>query len=173
MFDKFRFYERILVMITSFLSSIKYTGYFFPLAFVRIIFGYIFIQTAIERIGQNFLEQPQLARAIEAWVPYSSAPFWYIDFLETVALSNWKLFAYGIICFEFLIGFSFVFGFLVRPVSILGLLYSVHFVYAHPQPSADLYSMYFLFFTLALWMGAGRCLGLDAFFYKRQRGLIW
>jgi thiosulfate dehydrogenase (quinone) large subunit len=28
-------------------------------------------------------------------------------------------------------------------------------------------------FLILAWLGAGRCLGLDYFFYKRDRGMWW
>lgn len=160
-------------MILAFFESVKYVNYMYPVSIIRILFGYVMLQNAFERISSNFLIHPKLAASITEWLPQSSAPLFYREILENFFVGNWKIIAYAIVYAEFIIGFCFIIGFLIRPISILGIIYSIHFIYSHAQPSVDLYVCYLLFFFLTLLIGAGRCLGLDYFFYKRQRGWLW
>jgi thiosulfate dehydrogenase [quinone] large subunit len=37
----------------------------------------------------------------------------------------------------------------------------------------ELHKLHFVLFLVLAWLGAGRCLGLDYFFYKRDRGIWW
>ena len=86
---------------------------------------------------------------------------------------NWQIFAYTITYCEFLIGFGFLIGFLVRPLSLLGFLISLNFVYLSSPDVSLLYKTYLAMFATMAWLGAGRCLGFDYFFFKRQRGIWW
>lgn len=160
-------------MFTSFFESIKYVGHLVPVAFMRVFMGYYFFQRAVENTTNGFLDKPHLAASINEWVPLSSAPDWYKSFLQTFVVSNWDLFAYFINGFQFLIAFSFVVGFAVRPVSVLGLIMSLNFLYISEPAAGDLYRFLLALFIVMCWIGAGRSLGVDYFFYKRNRGIWW
>ena len=162
-------------MIVAFFESIKHVGYLFPVSLLRIYLGYFFFDNAMHKIQGGYFAYPHLVAAISEWLPMSAAPHWYKEFLTVLVIPdpNWKFFAYAITYCEFLIGISFFIGFLVRPISILGIILSVHSIYAHGQPSVELHQVFLVLFIMTLWMGAGRSLGLDYFFYKRQRGWLW
>ena len=162
-------------MIMAFFESIKHVGYLFPLSLLRIYMGYLFFDSALHKARGGYFVHPHLAAAISEWLPTSMAPNWYREFLTLWVIPdpNWKFFAYFITYCEFLIGISFLTGFLVRPISILGVILSIHSIYAHGQPAVELHQIYLVLFIATLWMGAGRSLGLDYFFYKRQRGWLW
>ena len=162
-------------MITSIFESIKHVGYLFPISFLRIYLGYIFFESALRKFREDYFDYPHLAASISEWLPVSSAPNWYQEFLIVFVIPdpNWKVFAYLITYCELLIGVSLLMGFLVRPLSILGILLSVHSIYAHGQPAVEVHQTFLVLFIVTLWMGAGRSLGLDYFFYKRQRGWLW
>lgn len=160
-------------MFVAFFESIKYVGHLWPLSFLRIFIGYHFLQSAIERFEGDYLLQPRLAAAINEYLPQSDAPYWYSSFLENVVVPNWQIFAYSITYCEFLIGICFLIGFLVRPVAILGLLLSLNAIFTSAPALTELYVAYLaIFLTMAL-LGAGRCLGFDYFFFKRNRGIWW
>jgi len=74
---------------------------------------------------------------------------------------------------EFLIGVSLTIGFLVRPAALLGMLLFVNLIYSGNDSLLELNKIVFAVLLLFFWTGAGRCLGLDYFFYKRKRGLLW
>lgn len=160
-------------MITAFFESIRYVGYLWPMAFLRIYVSYYYLDMAYARVNGDFLEAPRLAVSITRWIPMSHAPEWYLEFLENVVVPNWKIFAYTITYFEFVIGISFLIGFLVRPVALLGIFLCINSIYAIGFPTVEQHQLLLSVFLVLLLMGAGRCLGLDYFFYKRQRGLWW
>lgn len=160
-------------MIVSFFESVKYVGHMLPIAFLRLYMGYFFLERALERFDGDFLVQPILSRSIDEWLPISTAPEWYKDVLETVVVPNWKIFAYLITCTEFIIGVSFLIGFLVRPVALMGVFLTINFFYNTGPSVADLHRMFLAVFIIMWWVGAGRCMGFDYFFYKRQRGIWW
>lgn len=160
-------------MIVSFFESVKYVGHMLPVAFLRIYVGYYFLQKSLTRFDSDFLVQPILSRSIDEWLPISTAPDWYKNILETIVVPNWKIFAYLITYCEFIIGVAFILGFLVRPIAILGLILTLNFFYNTSPVVGDLHRFYMVLFFTMWWLGAGRCLGFDYFFYKRQRGIWW
>lgn len=160
-------------MFVAFFESIKYVGHLFPLALLRVYLGYIFIQNASLRIEGDYLLQPRLAAAITEFLPQFSVPVWYARWLEFVVVPHWLIFSYSITYIEFIIGLSFIFGFLVRPMALVGVFLSLNFIVTNSPALTSLYQLYaILFFTMA-WLGAGRCLGFDYFFFKRNRGIWW
>jgi thiosulfate dehydrogenase [quinone] large subunit len=160
-------------MLVSFLESIKYVGHLVPVAFLRIYVGWTFFSTAWSRYQDNYLTQPRIADAITEWAPRSAAPEWYKEFLDRVVVPNWQLFAYCVVYFGFLVGVSFILGFFVRPVALLGALLTLNFVFNSGPEIVELHKLHFVLFLILAWLGAGRCLGLDYFFYKRDRGIWW
>ena len=162
-------------MIISFLESIKYVGYTFPLSFFRIYLGYLFFKKAMSKTHDGYLSYLDMMTNISERVFMDPDPNWYEKFLTQVVISeaNWKLFAYITTYCEFMIGLSFLIGFLVRPISVLGMLLSLHYIWAQGPFGSEIYQLFFALFVVTLWMGAGRSLGLDYFFYKRHRGWLW
>lgn len=160
-------------MLIAFFESVKYVGHLVPLAFLRIYIGYVFFDSALTKAQGDYLMQPQLAASVSEWLPLSPAPDWMRDFLENIVVPNWKIFAYTLTYCEFLIGISFLLGFLVRPIGLLGAVLCLTYIYASGQPAVELHEIYFALFISMLWMGAGRSLGVDYFFYKRRRGIWW
>jgi len=160
-------------MIVAFFESFKYVGHMFPMALLRIYMGLFFIGSAYSHYEGDYLYQPRLAATINEWLPLSLAPDWYKSFVEAVVVPNWQIFAYTITYCEFLIGFSLLIGFLVRPMSILGFFLCLNFIYFSSPDVSVLYKTYLAIFVTMAWLGAGRCLGFDYFFFKRQRGIWW
>lgn len=160
-------------MLVAYLESMKYVGHFFPVAFLRIYLGWSFFSTAWQRYQGDYLSQPRIAAAITEWAPMSGAPDWYKDFLDTTVVPNWQFFAYCVVYFGFLVGISFILGFFVRPVALLAALVTLNFIFTSPPEALDLHKLHLILFLILAWLGAGRCMGLDYFFYKRDRGLWW
>lgn len=161
-------------MVVAFVESIKYVGHLLPIAFLRVFIGYFYVNQALLNAGGGFLTQPYLAEDIRTFLPRSSGPGWYLSFLEQIVIPNWQIFAYAIVVAQMMIGISYVIGYLVRPMSILGILVCFNVMIALGGQQSELQStfMLILHFTLG-WLGAGRCLGFDYYFYKRRRGLWW
>ncbi len=160
-------------MFVSFLESVKYVGHLYPVALLRIYLGYYFLNMALARVDGEFLNQPRLAALIMDNLPQSNLPTWYAHFLQNVAVPNWQFFAYLLTYCEFVIGISFLLGFLVRPASFLGIVLMLNFIYAGGAAISAMHPTFLVLFIFMFWVGAGRCLGFDYFFYKRQRGIWW
>ena len=160
-------------MLVAFFESIKYVGHMVPIAFLRIYMGYFYLGRAIERYQGDDLVQPKLAAQLTEILPASPAPAWYKHIAETIVIPHWQVFAYLMTYVEFLIGISFLVGFFVRPSSILGVFLMLNFIYISGADLSLLYKTHLALFVVMLWLGAGRCLGFDYFFFKRKRGLWW
>jgi thiosulfate dehydrogenase [quinone] large subunit len=164
-------------MFVSFFESAKYVGHLYPIALLRIYMGYYYLNMALMRLGGEFLTQPRLAHIITENLPQKDLPSWYANVLQNIVVPNWRFFAYFITYCEFIIGVAFLIGFLVRPAALIGIFLMINFVYAGGGAtgplSIDLQQTFLALFIVMFWVGAGRCFGLDFYFYKRQRGLWW
>lgn len=159
-------------MLVAYLESIKYVGHMVPVAILRIYLGWCFLVTAWTRYQGDYLNQPRIVSAITENAA-ASAPDWYKDFLDSVVVPNWQMFAYCVVYFGFLVGISFILGFFVRPVAVLAAIVTLNFVYNSSLEVVELHKLHLVLFLIFAWLGAGRCFGLDYFFYKRDRGLWW
>lgn len=161
-------------MLVAFVESVKYVGHLLPIAFLRVFIGYYYVNQALLNIHGEFLQKPYLAENIRNFLPRSTASDWYRAILETVVIPNWQYFAYAITIAQVMIGFSYVVGYMVRPLSLLGIILTFNLMIALGPHQGELQTTFLLIlhFTLG-WLGAGRCLGFDYFFYKRRRGIWW
>lgn len=161
-------------MLVAFVESIKYVGHLLPVAFLRVFLGYYYLNEALIQLHGDFLSHAYLAEDIRGFLTRSTAPEWYKSFLETIVIPNWQIFAYVIVIAHLLIGISYILGYLVRPMSALGIFLGINLMLAMGAHQYELQNTFVLviLFTLG-WLGAGRCLGLDYYFYKRRRGIWW
>lgn len=160
-------------MIFAFFESIKYVGHFFPLVILRVFMGSWFLQQALQKYNGDYLLQPKLAAAINEFLPNSNAPEWYRHILDTLVVPHWQIFAYTLMYFEFIIGVGLIVGFLTRPLAVLAAIVAWNYLYNCPAELVPFYSLQLVVAVVLAWLGAGRCLGMDYFFFKRQRGLLW
>jgi len=162
-------------MIKTYLYSFGYSGLMFPVAFFRIYIGYVFLTSSFDKINSDYLIHPLISAKIIEWLPYSAAPEWLKSWLELEVLPNesWKILAYSFTYFEFFIGVSFIFGLLVRPAAVMGMLLMSVYMLIFGLELILYYKILFFVFLMLFWLGAGRCIGLDYFFYKKYRGYLW
>ena len=161
-------------MILAFLESTKYVNYLLPMALLRIYLGCIFFFDALDKIQGDYLKATHLPIEIAEQISNQGPLSWYRElFFGATQYSAWPICSHLIVYCGFLIGLSFWLGFLVRPMSILGLLLCLHNIAISSPIAAELHQAYFIIFLITLWSGAGRSLGMDYFFYKRQRGWLW
>lgn len=160
-------------MIVSILESFKYIGHQFPIAFLRIFMGVFYLQSAFEKYYGDYLFEPQLAQLIATNLENPHAPQFFIYFMENYMLQYWKFFAYAINSIEFFVGISFLIGYLVRPFSILAIILSVNLMWIHSQSLTPYYNLLVAVNACLCLFGAGRCLGVDYYFYKKMRGIWW
>lgn len=161
-------------MILAFFESIKYVGHLFPIAFLRVYLGYFYLNQAIQALNARFLDNAYLAEQIRSYMPKNTAPEWYQFFLTNLVIPNWQVFATSLLVAQFIIGFSYVFGYLVRPASILAILLGINLLWSIGPTPGEIHDSVMLILHLTLgWLGAGRCLGVDYYFYRKHRGLWW
>ena len=161
-------------MIVAFFESIKYSGHLFPIAFLRLFLGYYYLKESTEKMHGDFLDHPHLADFANDWLSRGLIPIWYQNLLQSVVIPYWQFFAYAVVLLQIAIGISFLLGFLVRPFALIASLASLNFILV-VDPTQMILHHEFLFavtFVMA-WLGAGRCLGFDYFFFKRNRGIWW
>ena len=159
-------------MFVAFFESIKYVGHLFPIAFLRVFIGYFYLNQAIEKYQSDFLSQPRLADSIAQGLSPSLSPVWYQDLLQQIVVPHWQTFSATLLTTEFVIGLSFLFGYLVRPVALIAVALSWFYLSVNPNQEVLFKTFIAIHVTLA-WLGAGRCLGFDYYFYKRNRGIWW
>lgn len=161
-------------MLVAFVESIKYVGHLLPIAFLRVFLGYYYFNQALINWHGDFLSQAYLAEDIRNFLPKSPAPEWYKIALESVVVPNWQFFATGIVVAQFAIGLSYIVGYLVRPCSLIGMILGFNLMLALGPHQSELQSTFMIVLHFILgWLGAGRCLGIDYYFYKRRRGIWW
>ncbi len=160
-------------MIVSFFESIRYVGHLFPAAFLRIYIGYYFLNNSLVKFQGDFLTRPRLAATLGEWLPGSFSPDWYRSLIESFVIPNWQIFSYLLASSELVIGVSFLLGYMVRPVSVLGVFLSFNFILIGATMQQDFYKIAIAVFITLGWLGAGRCLGLDYYFFKKKRGIWW
>lgn len=135
--------------------------------------GYYYFNMAYSNYNGDYLTQPRLAAYINEWLPKHHASASFRSFLENVVVPHWQSFAYFLTGIEFAVGASLLIGFLVRPFALLGVLLSWFFIFISNPDYAIMYKTFMAINLMLSWLGAGRCLGLDYYFFKRHRGLWW
>lgn len=162
-------------MIVAFFESIKYVGHLFPVSILRIYLGFVYLSQAMERYQGDFLIKPRLAGMIGQTLPTSSAPDWYRTFIEQIVIPHWLIFAYAIAVCEIFVGMSYLLGYMVRPFAMIAALLCLSFVWVGglENQSVNYYQLNLVVHLTLAVLGAGRCLGIDYFFFKRHRGIWW
>ena len=160
-------------MISSFLESIKYVGHLWPVALIRIIFGYRYISLSMDRIHSGYLEHAYINEYFNLNGPIFPIPDFYFNFFKNLVQSQWLAMTFIFIGLEILIGISYILGFGVRLFALFGLLLSSHiYLFFNIQYGTGQIYIFYLH-LLFLLIGAGRCLGIDYYYFKSRRGLFW
>lgn len=160
-------------MFAAFIESVKYVGHLIPLAFLRVFLGYYYLQQALIKFHGDFLNRPRLAAQIAEVLPGVDAPYWYKSLVEKLLIQHWQGLAFVILGIEFAIAISYLLGYVVRPVAILGAILAFNMMILTGPQYEDLYRVFFAMHLAMAWVGAGRCLGFDYYFFKRRRGMWW
>ncbi len=160
-------------MLYAFLESVKYVGHLIPISFLRIFLGYSYLEMALQKIQGDFLYKPIIAEMIGEWLPNSRAPHWYKVLFGTYLLPHWQGLAFALVGIELAIGISYLLGYVVRPMALLAVILSFNQLYLASPDSESYFKLILSVHFILAWLGAGRCLGFDYYFYKRQRGIWW
>jgi len=158
-------------MLSAFFESIKYVGHVFPIAFLRIYLGYYWFHQSLTEYHSGLFTSQVFADELKASSFINSFPSWYRWIFENLVFPYWSLVSHGVLCAAFAVGISLIIGFLVRPLCILGIIMSLHFIWYGLQENT--YAVFVAIFITLIAVGAGRCVGFDYYFYKRNRGIWW
>lgn len=159
-------------MFVAFFESLKYVGHLLPLAFLRVFLGYYYLQEALHKFNSDYLSRPRIAEQIAEWLPASHAPEWY-KLMMNYMVPNWATLAFIIMALEFAIAISYIIGYVVRPVAFLGVFLCINMLFISGPTHEDFFKTLLAIHVMMAWVGAGRCLGFDYFFFKRRRGIWW
>ena len=160
-------------MLVAYLESIKYVGHMWPVALVRLVFGYKYVCLAVDQVQIGYLEHAYVSEYFNLDGAPSFIPAFYFELFRNLIQSQWLAITYVFISLEILIGVSYIVGFCVRPIGILGMIFSFHiFLFFDIQYAAGQLYMFYIHLLFCL-LGAGRCLGLDYYFFKSRRGIFW
>lgn len=160
-------------MLVAFFESIRYVGHLLPVAFVRIFLGYYYFQDSLQKFHGDFLSRPRLAEQISEWLPQSQAPHWYKLAISGYLISQWKTLAFIVLGLQLAVGISYIIGYVVRPMAIIGVFLSFNMIYCASPQYQDFFRILLGVHLMMAWVGSGRCLGFDYYFYKRRRGFWW
>lgn len=160
-------------MLSSFFESIKFVAHLLPVSFLRIFLGYVYLKKTFDHIDAGWLDKPILSSWIGEILPSLALSKWHLWSVETLVIPYWKEFAFLVIGMELAIGVSFLLGYLARPMAIIaGFMVWIQMSFVLPQ-EVVMYKILFVVQIFLAWVGAGRVLGIDYYFYKKQRGLWW
>ena len=160
-------------MLVAFFESIKYSGHLVPISFLRIFVGYYYLQEFILKFSGDFLIRPRVAEMISQNLVASQAPEWVKWILNTYMVVHWQGFAFTLLAIELAIAISYILGYVVRPIGLLAVLSTILLLYLRLSGSQDFLKILLATHFAFAWVGAGRCLGLDYYFFKRVRGIWW
>ncbi len=160
-------------LIKDQIESLRYVNHLWPVLILRLYVSYFFFARYSQKLSEDFLNQPRLSAAIDEFLYLSEPPAWIQSFYVDYVQENWSLAAGLIMDTEWVLGFLFLIGFLNRPGALIGMLflYMGSFI-SSPVEQMQVLPLTAVLFTLLIF-GSGRVGGVDYFFYKRQRGLIW
>lgn len=160
-------------MLQAYFESLKYVGHLLPISFLRIFLGYYYIQQAIKDWKVHVIGNSMVSDLLVEALNKTQMPFWYRFFLTEHLMSHWPFYAFVLVGIQVVIGFSYLVGYVVRPASVLGLLLCLNFLAVSNNTQEFYFKLLIACHVLLAWVGAGRCLGLDYYFYKRYRGIWW
>lgn len=160
-------------MLVAFFESLKYSGHLVPISFLRIFVGYYYLQSFLAKFSGDFLVRPRVAELISQNLMTSQAPDWMKWLLNTYMVVHWQGFAFTLVSLELAVAVSYIVGYVVRPTALLGALLTIFMIYLSPPASQDFFKILLATHVTFAWLGAGRCLGLDYYYFKRVRGVWW
>jgi thiosulfate dehydrogenase [quinone] large subunit len=160
-------------MFVSFFESVKYVGHLLPISFLRIFLGYYYLDQGMANYKGDFLLRPKMAAQVAEVLPSLQLPGWYRHVVEFYLIPHWQVLAYAVTGIEFAIAISYLLGYVVRPVALLGAFLTLNLLALSGAQSEDLFKTFFAIHLMMAWVGAGRCLGFDYYFFKRRRGIWW
>lgn len=160
-------------MLTAFFESIKYIGHLYPIAVLRIYIGYFwFNEGMLKYKGDLFVSQLYVDDLSSKDLIFQ-LPELYQTLFKNVVAPYWSVWSHGFIFVEVVIGLGLMLGFLTRPLGVLAIVICIHYSMLGDELVALLYSTFSAILLTLVVVGAGRCVGFDYYFFKKNRGLLW
>lgn len=160
-------------MLTSFFESFKHVGHLVPISGLRIYLGVIYIYEFSTRYNQNFLSKNYLSSVIKENFSEQLSTGGYKQFIVGHILDRWPFVAYFILICLLFIGVSFMLGFMVKIFSLIAIFLSLNTIMLDSSGDFLLHQILIGVNLTFFLIGAGRCIGIDYYFYKKTRGLFW
>jgi thiosulfate dehydrogenase [quinone] large subunit len=137
-----------------------------PIALCRIVIGVLWLSALIWKLPPSFIPLEGL-RSLREWmeleVQYPVVPL-YGQFVQSIVLPNFTLFAWATFSVELLIGLGLLLGLFTRAAAVLGLLMAINLAIGLldvPNEWPWSYFMLILFQILFIFTDPGRVWGLD------------
>ena len=143
------------------------------MSFLRIFLGYFYLDLVFKDWKQYVIGVGGYSDIFVEALNKAQIPSWYRILLSEQLIPNWHIYAFLIIGFQLAVGVSYVIGYVVRPVSILGVFLCLNYLTIFPIEREVFFKLLIACHIMLAWVGAGRCLGVDYYFFKRRRGLGW
>lgn len=160
-------------MILAYIESFKYVGHLWPITLLRLVMCWQYFRMAMHHLQSSYLQHPYLSEQLRLKMETMGVLNSYLHFWEVLIQENWWIVSFVVVVSELVIAVSYLLGYLVRPVSLWAAFLSLHlFWLVEAQGDSTQLFAFFIHMTFCL-AGAGRCLGLDYYFYKSRRGLLW
>jgi thiosulfate dehydrogenase [quinone] large subunit len=160
-------------MFASFFESIKYVGHILPVSFLRIFLGYFYLQLFWQKVDSKYTQTPKFAADLAEVSQNLQLSSTYRYLIDNLVIPNWQIFTFMVLGLQLSVAISYLLGYLVRPTALIAAVISVQWVSFAPDGQESLPRLLVACHVLMLWIGAGRCLGIDYYFYRRRRGIWW
>ncbi|MBC7743059.1 MAG: hypothetical protein H7061_12735 [Bdellovibrionaceae bacterium] len=160
-------------MFQAYFESIKYVGHLLPISFLRIFLGYFYIDLALKDWKFYNIGSGGLADIFVEALNKPALPAWYRLLLSEQIIPQWHIFAFIIIGLQFAVGISYIVGYVVRPISMIAVVLCLNYLVLSSVDKEIFFKLLISCHILLAWVGAGRCLGIDYYFFKRRRGMWW
>lgn len=159
------------MIFISYLESFKYVGHLWPVALIRLWVAAFYFQVVSSQIDKGLLSYPLLSEQLRLKTGGVDSLNNYVSACSELFQTQWEVFSYAIVILGGVASASYLIGYLVRPVALIMATVSLHmWLLFELHDSQLVLMMLHLLFCL---LGAGRCLGVDYYFYKSRRGLLW
>jgi thiosulfate dehydrogenase [quinone] large subunit len=160
-------------MLQAYFESIKYVGHLLPMSFLRIFLGYFYFDLVFKDWRQFVIGVGGYSDIFVEALNKAQIPACYRLVLSEHVIPHWHIYAFFIIGLQLVVGVSYIIGYVVRPVSMLAVLLCLNYLTIYPLEREIFFKLLISCHIMLAWVGAGRCLGLDYYFFKRRRGLWW
>lgn len=160
-------------MLQAYFESVKYVGHLLPISFLRIFLGYFYMDLALKDWKQFLVGVGGYSDVFVEALNKSHIPSWFRLLLSEQIIPYWQTYAFILIGLQLILALSYIIGYVVRPVSMLAVFLCVIYLMIFSADKEIFYKLLIACHLVFAWVGAGRCLGLDYYFYKTRRGVWW